>query len=264
MTWAPASIWFFTCAMTARVSTSISTSNCAGCSCMNLRVSAKRSPRLRAVDHVAGQRPGRAGKTDQRLFRRQRCLDAGDGLVDRRQAMLEVVEHRSRRAVLAGHQRLQHRALALAELDLAAQRVRDHQDVGEHDGGVEVEAADRLQGHFHRQFRGVAEIEEMSRPGSAARGIPADSGRPGASARSAAAASARHVKTQSNACSILPFSIRLTSSEPVFPLFLLIKRFIGSSSSRACAQRGFTASPDLSPGYPALGDDLSSTWMTIR
>src|SRR3546814_7837098 len=43
-----------------------------------------------------------------------------------------------------------------------AQRLRNEQDIGEQDGGVKAEAADRLQGDLGGQFRRVAQVEEAA------------------------------------------------------------------------------------------------------
>ena len=53
--------------------------------------------------------------------------------------------------------------LVLDEAHVLAQGMRDDQDVGEHDRGVEAEAADRLQRHLFGKTRRVAEIEKRTR-----------------------------------------------------------------------------------------------------
>ena len=56
--------------------------------------------------------------------------------------------------------RIEARPLALDEAHVLAERVRDHEDVGEQDRGVEAEAPDRLQRHLGGEVRVVAEVEE--------------------------------------------------------------------------------------------------------
>ena len=72
-------------------------------------------------------------------------------------------------SALPGHvvgrsQRREPRPLALAELDRLAHGIRNDQDIGEQDGGVEAEAAYRLQRRLDRELRRVAEFEEAWRP----------------------------------------------------------------------------------------------------
>ena len=59
-------------------------------------------------------------------------------------------------------QRLEPRTLADLEAHGAAERIGDHQNVGEDDRRIEAEPADRLQRHLGGQFRIEAEIEEAA------------------------------------------------------------------------------------------------------
>ena len=45
-----------------------------------------------------------------------------------------------------------------------AKRMRDHQDVGEQDSGIEAEPSHRLERHFRREFRREAKVEEITDP----------------------------------------------------------------------------------------------------
>src|SRR5690606_10783743 len=58
------------------------------------------------------------------------------------------------------------RPAAFLEAQVAAERVRHDEDVGEQDRGVEVEATDRLQRHLDREVGVVAESEEATRLGA--------------------------------------------------------------------------------------------------
>ena len=91
-----------------------------------------------------------------------------------------------RRSPAVGCHRRQAGAFALGEGHLLAQRLGHRQDVGEQDGGVKAETADRLQGHFRGIARASAPCSRKIPPWPAARDTPADSARPGASARQAA------------------------------------------------------------------------------
>jgi hypothetical protein len=102
-----------------------------------------------AFDHVAGQRPGAAGKPDQRHAALQRMADRGDGV--EHVAQLFEVGHGQRGDVgLVAQRTRQLRALALGEAQPQAHGVGHGQDVGEQDGGVEREALQRLQRHLGR------------------------------------------------------------------------------------------------------------------
>ncbi len=59
-------------------------------------------------------------------------------------------------------QRLQPRTLANLEPHGTAERIGDHEDVGEDDRRIEAEPADRLQRHFGGKLRVEAEIEEAA------------------------------------------------------------------------------------------------------
>ncbi len=103
----------------------------------------RRSPRAAALDHVAGDRERAAGEPDQR---------ASSGSAARRRPTVSSIG-----AVTAGDaggsagqpgsvtDRRQHRALAVREVQLLAQRPGQDQDVAEQDGRIEAEAPDRLQ-----------------------------------------------------------------------------------------------------------------------
>ena len=113
-----------------------------------------------ALDHVAGQSPGGAGEADQCLARGQFGRDGLQGLVDGGKPRLQIVGRQSRQ-ILRLPDRLQPGALALLEPDLLSQRQRHDQDVGEDDGGVQVEAPQRLQGRLGGQIRPKAEVDEV-------------------------------------------------------------------------------------------------------
>jgi hypothetical protein len=55
---------------------------------------------------------------------------------------------------------MDHRPLALRELEADAERLGHEQDVGEQDGGVHAELLDRLQRHLGGALRALAELEE--------------------------------------------------------------------------------------------------------
>ena len=60
-------------------------------------------------------------------------------------------------------ERIEPRTFAFDEPQLAAERVRDHQDIGKQDRGIEAKPPDRLQRHLCGPFRREAQLEEASR-----------------------------------------------------------------------------------------------------
>ena len=103
--------------------------------------------RALALDHVAGQRPGAAGKANQRHAAVQRAADRGHGVKHVAQAL--QVRHGQRvHGGLVTHRRREARALALRERQAQAHGVGHGQDVAEQDGRVQRVTLQRLQGDF--------------------------------------------------------------------------------------------------------------------
>ena len=131
------------------------------------RIAIGKQPRRRLVrrrlarHHVGRHRPRRAAKSDQRGLAVERRLDPRHRLIDRRQhlAVDAFAQVRQRRGI---GQRLELRPFADLKFDLAAERQRDHQNIGKQDRGIETETPHRLQGHFRRQFGIKAEIEKAA------------------------------------------------------------------------------------------------------
>ena len=130
-----------------------------------------------AADEVAQQRKGRAGEADERHAARH----AGAHQADR-------LEHE--RHVALGHERRQRLDLRIAadglahdgpglEVDVHAHALQRGHDVAEQDRRVQLEAAQRLQGHLRGELRGAREGREID-PARAARGTRAGSAPPGA------------------------------------------------------------------------------------
>ena len=112
-------------------------------------------------DHVGRDRPWRAAETDQRDFGRELASHAAQRFIDRLE-FAEVGLARQRRDFLRRIQRIEPRAFADFEPHRAAERVGDHQNVGEDDRGIEAKTADRLQRDFGGAFRIEAQIEEAA------------------------------------------------------------------------------------------------------
>ncbi len=118
-----------------------------------------------AGDHVARHRPGRPAETEQGGLRRQLRAQTPHGL-DHRREMVERVRLAEPFHVVERRDGLEPGPLALLEPDLLAERVRDHQDVGEQDRRVEPETAYRLQRHLDGVVRRIAHVEEPACTGA--------------------------------------------------------------------------------------------------
>ncbi len=145
-----------------RTSTSISRAKASGCAIGE-------QPRRRLIrralpgHHVGRDRPRRAAKADQRrLAIAVADFTRAHRLIDRRQHLaIDGLAHSPKRRGI--RQRLEPRSFAGHELNLAAERVRNHQNIGKQDRRIEAEAPDRLQRHFRGEFRSEAKIEKAAR-----------------------------------------------------------------------------------------------------
>jgi hypothetical protein len=116
-------------------------------------------------DHVAGEGEGAAGEADQGHSAGEGALAFAHGIENILQ--LRQIGHLQLRDFFLIPQRaLEARALALGEGESEAHRVRDGEDVGKHDGGVEREALERLERHFGGERRRFGKLEEASGAGS--------------------------------------------------------------------------------------------------
>ena len=137
--------------------------------------------RALAGDHVAGDGPGRAAEAQQRRLaaaatERRRSSVSKTG-VEALERQLVGKPARDRLADVTGSSLGPSFSTKRTSWPSAC---GIDQDIGEHDRGVEPEAADRLQRHLVGKTRRVAEIEERARLFRGSPGIPADSGPPGA------------------------------------------------------------------------------------
>ena len=121
--------------------------------------------RALARHHVGRDRPRRAAKTDQRDGRIELAADPAQGFIYRFQ-LGKIGLPRQRRDFLRHIHGVEPRTLADLESHLAAERVGNHQNVGEDDRGIEAKTADRLQRDFGGEFRREAEIEKAAGPGA--------------------------------------------------------------------------------------------------
>ncbi len=115
-----------------------------------------------ALDHISGQCPRAAGETDQRHAAVQLTADGGHGTHDVIEITLDI-RHAQRRDFLGSpHCLAEFRAFAGLEVKAQPHGIRDGQDVGEQDGGIQREALQRLQRHL-AGTRGVhAQVHEAT------------------------------------------------------------------------------------------------------
>ena len=135
--------------------------------CKRVRMPIRHHPRRRLIGravsghHVGRNRPRRAAKSDQRDVRIELAPHPAQCLIDRLE-LCEIRRARQRRDLVGRIQRIELWAFADLEPHRAAERIRDHQNVGEDDRGIEVEAADRLQRHFSGEFRRETQVEKAA------------------------------------------------------------------------------------------------------
>ena len=179
-----------------------------------------------AFDHVAGQREGSAGESQERRFLRQLRPRPADRLIDRRQVLLQARPGQA--AELRGiGQRLELRTLALLEPDLLAERIGHHQDVGEDDRRVEPEPANGLQRHLDGLVGRVAEFQKRAR------------GRAHGTVFRQVATGLSHQPDRWRRMSRSGQRLQEFSAAQISSLMLPSTLFIlGSSSSRACGMWG--------------------------
>ena len=109
--------------------------------------------RALARDHVGRDRPRRAAEADQRDLRIELAAHAAQRLDTPARACAKSACAASDATFVRRIQRIEPRPFAGLEAHAAAERVGDHQDVGEDDRGIEAEPADRLQRDLGGELR---------------------------------------------------------------------------------------------------------------
>ena len=117
-------------------------------------------------NHVGRQGPGAAGETNQGYTTGQGTTD----FTDRRHDVVQItgrIRHRQLVYILLGtHYFFEFRAFALFEIQPQSHGIRDGQNIGEQDGGIQIVAFQRLQGHFAGQFTVFAQTQKITRLGT--------------------------------------------------------------------------------------------------
>ncbi len=114
----------------------------------------RRSP---SGNHIGRNRPRRPAKADHRLVAGERFPRQPHSLEDGPKLLGNAV--RLKRTEVGGKGR-QLRALALLKMHTLPKRVRNNENVGEDDRGIEIKPPHRLQRHLGREFRRKAELKE--------------------------------------------------------------------------------------------------------
>ena len=116
--------------------------------------------------HVAGQRPGAAGKADQWHAAIQCLADRAHG-VHHVPQLIGRIGHEQRLHIVFGTDGfLETRTFPLLEAQPQSHGIRNGQDVGKQDGGVQREALERLQRDLAGQLGRLAQRHETARAGT--------------------------------------------------------------------------------------------------
>ena len=113
-----------------------------------------------ALDDVRRDGERCAREADERDVRGQRALHQPHGFEHEADRARDVHGGQARDVGLAAHGTVDHRPLALGELEPHAERLDDQQDIGEEDRRVDAEPLDRLQRDLGRRLRRLGELEE--------------------------------------------------------------------------------------------------------
>ncbi len=116
--------------------------------------------RVAALDDVTGQGEGRTREADERHAGVELVAHQPQGVHDVRQVLGRVDGMHALEVSGAADGPLDDWTVVAAEVKADAHGLERQQNVGEHDGGVEVEAAKRLQGDLRRHVRPPAHLDE--------------------------------------------------------------------------------------------------------
>src|SRR5690606_3714975 len=102
-------------------------------------------------------------EADERGFPRKLPHENTDGFIDRRQRLVDRLHRLQRGQPFGRGERGQPRPLAGDEPEIGAKGLRQEENVGEEDRGIEAVAADRLERDLGGKIRRVAERQEIPR-----------------------------------------------------------------------------------------------------
>ena len=118
--------------------------------------------RAAALDHVGRQCPRAAAEANKRHLAVEFLPDQADRIGDIAQARLRVGYAEPVDFRRAAQRALELRSFALGEVKPETHRVRNGQNIGEQDCGVERESPERLQRHLAGQFGILAQVEKRA------------------------------------------------------------------------------------------------------
>ena len=123
---------------------------------------AREVARASAFDHVRRQRPRASRESDERHAAFEIAPDDPDRVHHESEIVFRVRDAQPVDVGRGAHRRSEPGSLSLHELEPKPHRPGDGQDVGEEDGGVEREPAQRLQGDLAGELRRAAQREEAA------------------------------------------------------------------------------------------------------
>ncbi len=128
----------------------------------------QRSPVVaaRTFDHVAGEGKGAAGEADERHAIAQLAANLAHRVHHVAQLHRRIRHRELGDVALVAQRPLEARTFALGEAQPEAHRIRDRQDVGEEDRGIERKALERLQCHLGGERGRLCQRQETSRLGA--------------------------------------------------------------------------------------------------
>ena len=116
-----------------------------------------------AFNHVGGQRPRAAGEANQRHFALQLAANGAHGVHHVAQLAFRIGDRQLIDVGFAFDRRGKARALAGFEIEPQAHRVRNGEDVRKENGGIQREAAQRLERHLTGQLGVFAQRHKIAR-----------------------------------------------------------------------------------------------------
>ena len=123
---------------------------------------AREVSRATAFDHVRRERPGASRESDERHATFEIAPNDPDRVHHESQIIFRIRHAQPIDVGRGAHRRAEPGSLSLDELQPETHRPGDGQDVGEEDGGIEREPAQRLQGDLAGELRCAAQRKEAA------------------------------------------------------------------------------------------------------
>ena len=124
------------------------------------RLGPREVARMAAFDGVRCQREGRSSETNQRYPPRKLALHLPDRVQHVRERFTRLEAADTVDVLLAPNRILDRRSLAVDEVEVDAHGLERQQQIGEENGGVHVDSADRLERDFRGEIGRAAQVEQ--------------------------------------------------------------------------------------------------------